>query len=268
MNELFCIVNGEYVSLNQASLSVADLAVQRGYGVFDFFRLQDGKPVFWDEHLDRLERSCNEFRLSIDRAVLLRSLQELIERNNLASAGIRITVTGGNSRDGYSISTPNVVIVQQPLVLLPPTPVRLITYQHQRQLPHVKSIDYTMAIYLRKQVKDQGADEVLYHSGGVLRECPRANVFVVTANGMLVTPSHDVLAGITRRHVLKLATGLAHMVERDVTIAELRDAREAFITSTSRKIVPIAEIDRQRIGDGNAGPVTRALMSRFDDFLA
>lgn len=267
MSELSCVINGEFLPLRQAVVPVNDLAVQRGYGVFDFFRTQRGKPVFWDDHLDRLDRSCREFQLPIDRTRVVGWLRGLAARNGLLDSGLRITVTGGNSPDGYSIADPNVIIVQQPIVLLPPTPLRLITWEHQRQIPHVKSIDYTMAIYLRKQVRERGADEVLYHSAGLIGECPRANVFIVTAEGVLATPSRRVLAGITRGRVLKLAAGVVDAVERDVTLMELREAREIFITSTSRKIVPVLEVDGERIGDGSPGPVTRALMERFDAHL-
>lgn len=267
MTELLCIVNNEFVPLSHAALPVSDLAIQRGYGVFDFFRTAHGKPVFWEAHLGRLERSCAEMRLPIDRAGLLASLRDLVARNGLADSGIRITVTGGCSPDAYSIAPPNVVIVQQPLALPPATPLRLITWEHQRQLPHVKTIDYTMAIYLRKHVQDRGADDVLYHSGGMLRECPRANVFVVLADGTLVTPAQGILAGITRGHVLKLAGELVSTLERDVSLAELRDAREAFITSTSRGVVPVIQVDGLPVANGQPGPVTLSLMKRFEKHL-
>lgn len=265
MSELYCIVNDQFVPLNKASLPVNDLSIQRGYGVFDYFRTERGKPLFWEEHLIRLERSCLEMRLPIDRDAMRAMLQELVELNNIADSGIRITVTGGCSTDMFTITgTPNVVIVQQPLTIAPPKPLRLFTVEHQRQLPHVKSLDYMMPIYLHPRIAEHRADDLLYHSGGCLRECPRANVFIVTASGQLATASRGILPGVTRGHVLQLAEGVVEAAVRDVTLGELWQAREVFITSTTKKIVPVCEIDGVRVGNGQPGPITTRLMQRLD----
>jgi D-alanine transaminase/branched-chain amino acid aminotransferase len=268
MSELYCIVNDRFVPLSQATLPVNDLSVQRGYGVFDYFRTERGKPLFWDDHLIRLERSCLEMRLPIDREALRASLGELVALNGIADSGIRITVTGGCSDDLFSITgSPNVVIVQQPLKIASPAPLRLMTVEHQRQLPHVKSLDYMMPIYLHRRLVERGMDDLLYLNNGHLRECPRANVFIVTATGQLATASDGILPGVTRSHVLQLAHGVVDAAVRDVTLAEVREAREVFITSTTRKIVPVCQIDGQRVGNGMPGPVTTLLMNRLNAYV-
>jgi D-alanine transaminase/branched-chain amino acid aminotransferase len=160
-----------------------------------------------------------------------------------------------------------VVIVQQPLTIPAARPLRLVTVEHQRQLPHVKSIDYIMPIYLQPRLAGSGADDLLYHSDGCIRECPRANLFIVTAQGELATASRGVLPGVTRGHVLQLAQGLLRSGARDVTLGELWQAREVFITSTTRKIVPVGEIDGIRIGNGQTGPFTRQLQQRLDAYV-
>lgn len=259
---MFTFLNDAFLAAADAALSVNDLAIQRGYGIFDFFKTVGGKPIFLDDHLDRFFHSAARMRLDIgkSRGELNAIITELQRLNGLPDSGIRITLTGGISADSVSLGRPNLILTQIPLA--PPSkdcvpPVRLITYPHQRQLPDVKTIDYLMAIHLQPHIRDRGASDVLYHHNGIITECPRCNFFVVTADNRLVTAARNILEGITRKHILELASttgfaadaGLAARAEeRDIHLDELRTAREAFITSTSRHIVPVSHIDDQAIG--------------------
>src|SRR5258708_5973136 len=114
-----------------------------------------------------------------------------------------------------------------------------------------------MAIWLQPLIRENGADDVLYRQDGVIAECPRSNFFLVTAAGALVTPGRDILRGITRMKILELAKGEFVTEERDVLLEELRDAREAFITSTTKHVLPVVAIDGVPIGNGEIGPVGR-----------
>ena len=271
MSERYSIINGEFIPAEGARIGVGDLSIGRGYGVFDFFRTVGGRPLFRADHLERLERSAKEMRLALpfDRPALEAVLHELMERNGIADSGIRITVTGGESPDGYSLARPNVIITQQPLIVADdPRPMRLMTWRHRRQMPAVKTIDYLMAVWLRPVIAENGADEVLYHDGRFISECPRNNVFLVTREGELLTPAHGVLEGITRRHVLRLARPHMPVAERDVAIEELGQAREVFITSTSKGVVPVVRIDGRPVGDGRPGDATRFLAACLKDHIA
>ncbi len=101
--ELFSIVNQRLVPASEASLLTSDLAIQRGYGVFDFFKTLGGKPIFLTEHLDRFYHSAERLRLPIGKS--RDELRELIDilgrKNGLADSGFRLTLTGGYSPDGY-----------------------------------------------------------------------------------------------------------------------------------------------------------------------
>jgi D-alanine transaminase/branched-chain amino acid aminotransferase len=194
-----------------------------------------------------------------------------MRRNDLRDSGVRITITGGRSDDGYSIAAPTLIISQKPLVWDPAAGgegIRLITYPHRRQLPAVKSIDYLMPIWLQPMLRERGADDVLYEQDGRVSECPRSNVFIVTQDEKLVTPARDVLMGITRKHLLLLAAGLCATQERDVTLAEFRQAGEVFITSTTKGALPVREIDGRQIGDGRPGPLTRKLRQAYSKLIA
>jgi D-alanine transaminase/branched-chain amino acid aminotransferase len=259
--ELFAFVNDSLVPAKTASLGVGDLAIQRGYGVFDFFRTRGQAPVYLDEHLDRFFYSASRMRLDVgkSREELKKLIGALLERNGLADSGVRLTLTGGYSIDGYTPARPNLVISQQPLpaplTAEPQKAIRLMTYPHRRQLPDVKTIDYLMAIWLQPLLREKGVDDVLYQGDGVIAECPRSNFFLVTQRGVLVTPGRGVLKGITRMKIIELMAA----EERDVLVDELSTAKEAFITSTTKQVTPVTGIDGKKVGNGEIGPVTRGV---------
>lgn len=263
--EVFSFVNDTLVPADQASLLIGDLAIQRGYGIFDFFKTLDHRPIYLDDHLDRFFVSAAAMRLEVGktREQLQAMLDSLIEKNGIADSGIRIELTGGYSPDGYTLTRPNLIIQQQPLgtpvTAELQTSIRLISHPHQRQLPGIKTIDYLMAIWLAPVIREKGADDVLYHWNGVVAECPRSNFFIVTAEDVLVTPVREILKGITRMKILEVAGARLRVEERDLRLEELLGAKEAFITSTTKHILPVTQIDGLPVGDGAAGPVARWL---------
>ncbi len=261
---MYAFLNDTFLPTADAALSINDLAIQRGYGIFDFLKTIDGRPVFLDDHLDRFFHSAARMRLPVGktREELTAVIAGLRERNRFPDSGIRITLTGGISTDSISLGRPSLIITQHPMApagveCVPP--VRLISYAHQRQLADVKTINYLMAIHLQPLIRERGASDVLYHQDGIITECPRCNFFLVTAGNTLVTPARNMLKGITRMKVLALAadTGL-RVEERDIHLNEISTASEAFITSTSRHLIPISHLDDQVIVAAT-GPITRQL---------
>lgn len=250
MNKPVCYAKGAFLSTDGTSVSVNDLGLQRGYGIFDFLRVSNNIPLFIEDHLDRFYNSASEMRLSVKetRDEIKEIIYHLINKNNLPISGIRILLTGGESPDGYKIIEPRLVIVQQhitpPLDEMTFTGIHLLSYSFQRQLSHVKTTDYLMAIWLQPWLKKGGGDDLLYHQAGMITECPRSNFFMVTKDGKLVTPGTNILKGITRKQVIRLAleSGLK-VEERDIHISELREATEAFITSSTKRIIPVRQLD-------------------------
>lgn len=270
MNKTYALINQQLVPYQDAMMHISDLSVQRGYGIFDFFKTIGGKPLFLDDHLDRFCHSAQRMHLDPGCSTheLRAMLEDLMAKNNLPESGIRITLTGGYSVDGYTISKPNLLITQQALQLertVQERGVCLITYEHQRQLPDVKTIDYLMAVWLQPTIKSHGADDVLYHSNGLVTECPRSNFFMVTKKGEVVTGASNVLKGVTRKHLLQLASHEFEAVERDFTLDELMQASEAFVSSTTKLVLPVTEINGIRIGNGSCGPITRRMHELFSE---
>nr|WP_294902889.1 aminotransferase class IV [uncultured Lacibacter sp.] len=266
---MWTFINGDWVEAEKASLHVSDLSVQRGYAVFDFFRTVNGQPLFLDDHLARLQHSSSTLRLAIPYSTeqLKNIVAELLQRNQLQTSGIRITVTGGYAADTYSISTPNVIITQSALTMDESLDenkgIHLITEEYVRELPTVKSINYLMGVYLQQKVKDAGAGDVLYVKDGFISELPRSNVFIVSQNNKLLTPDHNVLFGITRKHILELAKTFLTVNEQPVSLQDVLLAKEVFVSSTTKRLLPVFSVDGKTIGNGKPGTVTKQLSGLF-----
>ena len=134
----------------------------------------------------------------------------------------------------------------------------IMYHPHQRQLPTVKTIDYLQAIRLQSYIKENLSDDVLYHHHGSIRECPRANFFIVKGN-KVITPKTDILWGITRSKILGLKLEGITLSEQDFNLSDLLTADEAFISSSTKNAFPILAIDGKKIGDGNPGEITRKI---------
>ena len=141
--------------------------------------------------------------------------------------------------------------------------VRLLSYHYQREYPRAKSINYLKGIAVLPELKAANAIEALYHDGKYFRETVRANFFIVTPDNKLVTPKDNILLGITRKNVIKKAKSIITVEEREVALEEIQTAKEAFLSSSTRGVMPVVLIDNQKIGDGMPGPVTRQLMTEF-----
>jgi D-alanine transaminase/branched-chain amino acid aminotransferase len=250
MQGLLCYVNGKIEKDSHASLPISDLGIQRGYGIFDFFRVRGKRGLFLDEHLDRLFHSAEIMRLDsiIKRDNLKDIIDELINRNSLDHSGMKILITAGDGSDGYTIHEPRLSIVQN--ILLPPPDdlpiqgIRLACREYQRQLAEVKTTDYLMAIWLQPWMKEKKADDILYHQNGSVSECPRSNIFIITKDLKLVTPNSGMLAGITRKNIIKAAVKLNLPVEeRTVNLNEVVEAAGAFICSTTKRMMPVCMVN-------------------------
>lgn len=263
-------VNGELVPKEQASLQVSDLAILRGYGLFDFFLVKKGRPLFFEDYLDRFHHSADFLHLEVpfSREVLRQQIMQLIRANGEQEAGLKLVLTGGYSTDGYAPSTPNLVIVQSPLPVYPSTRyedgVRLMLHEYHRTLSTAKSINYIMGINLLPQMRAAGAEDVLFHFDEKVFETTRANFFIVKDESV-ITPADGILAGITRKKTLEIA-GEHYTVDlRDLRLEELQTADEAFITSSTKNIMPVVQVDDIVIGNGKPGKVTRHLMELLAD---
>ena len=270
-NNRYVSINNELVPEQQASLGINDLSIQRGYGIFDFLKVIDGRPIFIEDHLNRFYRSAAEMNLDValDRPALKTAIQKLMDQNNLADSAIKIILTGGYAADGYTMSKPNLVITQVPFRMEEPAHIKglkLVTYNHQRQLPFIKTIDYLQAIRLKPFVEKNNADDLLYYNSTSICECPRANFFIITEDE-IVTPKDNILSGIVRSKVLKLDIDHYRVIERDLPLEALASAKEAFITSSTKNAYPVIAVDGTKIGDGKPGKITSLINEKLNELM-
>ena len=274
---MIAFVNNQFLEEEKATLQVSDLSIQRGYAAFDFFRIKNYIPVFLDDYLNRFLNSISLLRLQPQqtREELKSIIHELIQKNKMPESGIRMILTGGYSPDSYEPVQPNLIITQQriqfPASEKYDSGLKVITHEYRRDLPEAKSINYLMGVWLLQKVKDQKAADVLYHHEGIVSEFPRANVFVVTRDEKIITPAKNILGGITRLKVLKLAAEKYKVETRTLHIDEIKDAAEVFMTSTTKRLLPVTQVDDTIIGNGKAGSITTILNQDFikmeDEFI-
>lgn len=270
----YAIFNGRLIQEQNIKLSIHDLALTRGYGIFDFFKTVQNIPLFIDDNLNRFYQSAELMHLPIkySKSEIKTLILQLIKENNIPESGIKILLTGGYSKDGYSIGEPNLIISQQSLVRnlkLEQSGISLLPFEYHRPLNQVKSIDYSMGIYALQKAHEQEADDVVYMKNGRLSECPRANFFLIDANYTLLTaPENYVLQGITRMKILALAKNNNLNIEiRDISIQDVAEAKEAFISSTTKNITPVHSIVGIKKFPKGAGEITKQLQASLEELM-
>jgi len=272
MSQKYCYLNGEILPVKDAHIHISDLGLLRSYAVFDYFRTYRGKPFMLEDHLERFRNSADELRLNLKltNEEVSSIIDELIEKSEVAEAAIRMVLTGGYSSDSMGVSEPNFMIIIEKLPLMPDEiyerGVSLKTCEYQREIPVIKSTHYLNAIKLQPMKEEYGVWDLLYYYKDEVLESPRNNFFIFK-NNILITAKDNVLKGVTRKKILELAQGVFEVQERKLTFAELQEADEAFISGTTKRIIPVVKIDDWDVGDGKVGECTRKLIQVFDEFV-
>jgi branched-chain amino acid aminotransferase len=138
----FAYINSEILPIEKAKIFITDLAILRGYGVFDFFRAIEGRPIYMEDHLDRFEYSTKRMNLEIpfSREHIREHILELINLNPHPLLGIKLLCTGGYSEDGYTPTRPNLMMLAKPFKFAPlDKEIKLMTLRHIRELADIKT---------------------------------------------------------------------------------------------------------------------------------
>jgi branched-chain amino acid aminotransferase len=270
----YSYLNGKILPYSNTFVHISDLGLLRAYGVFDYLRTYNGRPFLLEKHLARFENSARElnFRLPLSKKEITRIIHLLLKKSNLdRDAGIRLLLTGGKSADGITITKPTFAVTIEKLVPVPQklytTGVKLITNDFQRETPLVKTTNYKNAIKANREKLQAQAHEILYCAKGRILETTRNNFFIFKGN-TLVTAKENVLHGITRGFVISLARENFRVEERDLLVKELPHASEAFITGTTRKILPVVQVNDRMIGNGKPGENSLRLLKLFEEKIA
>lgn len=244
-------------------VSVKDVGFLRGFGIFDFFRIMDGKPVFLSDHLDRFISSATLMGLKLDysKSELTSFIHELAAMSVDSCLGVKMVLTGGESSNGFEPAAfSNLWILPGVFQFTDPVRgMRLLSQVYVREMAEIKSLNYAFAIRNWAQVKAAGADDLIYHTmeDGV-SESSRSNLFYVK-DGVIHTPDVHILEGITRKHVIELASEKYEVKIGPCSLADFLQADEVFTTGSTKRVVPILRIDDKTIGDGTRGPVATHL---------
>jgi branched-chain amino acid aminotransferase len=267
-------VDGHYLPEDRAVLSVKDLGLLRGYGVFDFLRTYNRRPFLLEDHVTRLAQSAGLIDLSLacEESDIMDIALETLERNSgLAEANIRLVLTGGDSADSITPEHRTRLLVMVTDLHHCPEQwyrdgVAVITTQNERYLPRAKSTNYLPAILALSKARRQGAIESIYvDRSGRLLEGTTTNFFAFI-DGRLTTAGDAVLLGITRKVVLHLAQEQFAVQVRDINRKEIERIEEAFITASNKEVVPVVRIDGHVIGSGRPGTRTRRIMKLFGEY--
>ena len=273
-------LDGNYVSENEAKISVFDHGLLYGDGVFEGIRMYGGRIFRLDQHLDRLFASAKAIMLPIPmtKQQLVEACCETCRQNKLKDGYIRLVVTRGVGNLGlnpFRCKTPTVIIIAGKIELYPKEVYRkglkLITASTQRTNPaavnpSIKSLNYLNNILAKIEAINAGTVEaIMLNSQGHVTECTADNIFIVR-DGRLETPpvSAGVLVGITRQVVIELAAKRKIEV-REPSLApyDLMTADEVFLTGTGAEIVPVVNMDGRMVGSGRPGPLTLKLTEDF-----
>ena len=266
-------IDGEFIDESEAVLPVTDLAILRGYAVFDFLRTYNGHPFHLEAHLKRLRNSAALIGLGCPWSLedLSTIVDQTLARNNNAESNIRLLITGGDSEDSISPGqNPRLLVMVRPVKPFPESwyreGIKIITTRMNRYIPGAKSTDYIRAIVTLQDAEAAGAIESVYvNQADQVLEGTTSNLFIVRDNSV-VTPAEEILPGITRDVLLELLKQEFPLELRPVPRQELLESDEVFMASSTKEVIPVVQVDDHNLGDRTPGPVTRKAMEIFKNY--
>ncbi|WP_126443739.1 D-amino acid aminotransferase [Sulfuricystis multivorans] len=278
-----CYLNGEFMPLAEAKVSPMDRGFLFGDGVYEVVPVYSRRPFRLDEHLDRLQRSLDAIRLDnpLGREKWRAIVARLSQAADWDDQSVYLQVTRGpmtiRNHAFPEVVTPTVFGLVEPLVIPSAEQVEsgvaAVSAADFRWLRcHVKATSLLANCLLRQMAYDAGCAETVMFRDGILTEGAASNIFVVR-NGTLLAPqkNHLMLPGITYDVVLELAARHGLPVEvRDISDAEVRAADELWLTSSTKEVLAIVELDGRKIGGSNTagkpGPAFRRMYRWYQDF--
>jgi D-alanine transaminase len=273
-------VNGEFVPLSEAKVSVLDRGFLFADGIYEVSAVLDGKLIDNESHLARLERSVGEIKLPLPETVArIKEIQhELITRNAVKDGLVYIQVTRGADK-GRDFAFPKGV---KPTLMMftsakdivnaasAKTGIGVITVPDIRwSRRDIKSVALLAQVLAKQAAAEAGAGEAWMIEDGKVTEGGSSSAFILTSDDVLVTRENSsaILPGCTRKAVVKLAEERQLRVEeRAFTIEEALKAKEAFITSASSFVQAVVKIDGKAVADGKPGPMATRLREIYIDF--
>ena len=273
-------VNGEYLPENEATISIFDRGFLMADGVYEVTSVLDGKLIDFDGHAVRLSRSLNELEMRnpISKDDLLEVHRELVRLNESDEGLGYLQITRGADGDRDFVfpaedTAPTIVLFTQNKPGLADSPAakkgaKIISIEDIRWgRRDIKTVQLLYPSMGKMMAKKAGCDDAWMIEDGFVTEGTSNNAYIVKGNKIITRAlSNDILHGITRAAVLRLAKEAQMIVEeRNFTIDEAMEADEAFTTSASAFVMPVVEIDGAQLGDGTPGSVATRLREIYLD---
>lgn len=271
---IFHYIDGAFVPETAAQISALDLGILRGYGVFDYVQIYQGKPFHLRGHLERFKWSAEQVELSLP--VKLEELEtlvkELLAKNAPIDAGVRLILTGGLCGphqllpDGHS----NLFLLFHPFT--PSTEsiytqgLKAITTTLLRVIPSVKTTNYMPAIFAMNKAKKLGFDDAIYmNDKQELLEGTISNLCFFKDGCLITSDSDQIVKGVTRSILIELAAPYFPIEYRSLPVKEVASCQEAFLCSSRKGVAPLVQIDDIVIGSEKPGPCTQKLRELFQE---
>lgn len=273
-------VNGAYVPLTHARVSIQDRGFQFGDAIYEVWPVRSGYIFDAEGHMARLMRSLAELRIAapMSESALWVVLRETMRRNGVRDGIVYVEISRGATRGrDHTFPAP---AVEPTLVVTAKNLDRALLQKRGEQgikvitLPEarwarrdIKSVNLLANVLARQAASEAGAFEAWFvDADGFVTEGTSSSAFIVDRNGVVRTRplSSDLLHGVTRAAIASVAREhQLEMIEAPFTVADAKAAREAFITHASNAAVPVIAIDGAPIGGGRPGPVSQALRAAY-----
>ena len=274
-------VNGRYLRHAEAQVHVEDRGYQFSDGVYEVILIKNGKMIDEEQHLERLKKSLSSLEINppMKRAPMRHVMKELIKRNKFRNGIVYIQITRGVAAREHSFpkySKPALVMTARRIATKTndeiEAGVKVITIDDIRwKRCDIKSTSLLPNVLGKQTARRQGAYEAwMVDASGFVTEGTSTNAWIVTSDGKLITAElgSNILSGITRDTFIKIIHELNYKLEeRQFSVEEAKNAREAFFTSSTSFLTPVSEIDGVVIGNGKAGSVSMELIKAYDNYI-
>lgn len=261
--------NGKILPIEQAQISLFCIEYQYGFGVYETIRILNGIPYFLDEHINRLTESAKIIELdhSFSSSFIEKSILDLVKNSNLKTYNLKILLIGNTTKENAQLF----ILCFNPLFpdkKLYKEGATFITFNYERVYPHAKTLNMLQNYIAYKKAKEvESYDALLINHEGNIIEGTRTNFFCIKHKTIFSPNEKDILLGITRKAMLKMAIQNGfEVVQKEISQNDLNLYEGAFVTSTSSKIMPIKSINGNIIYE-KPSKTLKELMKLFDCFL-
>ena len=259
--------NGKILPIEQAVIPISNIEYSYGFGVYENIRISNGTVYFLKDHTDRLLESAKIIGLthSFDEEIIKNSILDLIKDYKSETFNIKILLIGASTKEKAILN----IFCLNPLFpdkKLYRNGADFITYNYERPFPHAKTLNMLQSYLAYSKAKKSGAyDSLLINQNGFITEGTRTNFFCIKGRTIYTPFEKDILLGVMRKAMLKVALENKYsVVEKNIKLEDVKSYNGAFVTSTSSKIIPIKSIDENILSISDS---LKELMKLLNDFL-